>query len=145
MGLGNGTTAVRNPLPNHAALHWCPPGSHLQMDNQAALALVQRFMHNKREFDGTPTRDRFKLIPRIVNVAEWAEKGPLSGACGPPTAPLAAEKAAPTAWALHAAHCTRASQDEEAQCGLMLSWRPLPPACAAPRVFTMPQGTSTAC
>lgn len=49
------------------------------MDNQAALALVQRFMHNKREFDGTPTRDRFKLIPRIVNVAEWAEKGPLSG------------------------------------------------------------------
>ncbi|KAL4421206.1 hypothetical protein ABPG77_010081 [Micractinium sp. CCAP 211/92] len=50
-----------------------------QMDNQAALALVQRFMHNKREFDGTPTRDRFKLIPRIVNVAEWAEKGPLSG------------------------------------------------------------------
>ncbi|KAL4439907.1 hypothetical protein ABPG75_002908 [Micractinium tetrahymenae] len=50
-----------------------------QMSNQAALALVQRFMHNKREFDGTPTRDRFKLIPRIVNVAEWAEKGPLSG------------------------------------------------------------------
>lgn len=53
------------------------------MDNQAALALVQRFMHNKREFDGTPTRDRFKLIPRIVNVAEWAEKGPLSGAYRP--------------------------------------------------------------
>lgn len=52
----------------------------LQMVNQAALALVQRFMHNKREFDGTPTRDRFKLIPRIVNVAEWAEEGPLSGA-----------------------------------------------------------------
>lgn len=50
-----------------------------QMVNQAALALVQRFMHNKREFDGTPTRDRFKLIPRIVNVAEWAEEGPLSG------------------------------------------------------------------
>jgi hypothetical protein len=50
-----------------------------QVPNQAALELVQRFMHNKREFDGTPTRDRLKLIPRIVNVAEWAEKGPLSG------------------------------------------------------------------
>lgn len=50
-----------------------------QVDNKAALALVQRFMHNKREFDGQPTRDRFKLIPRIVNVAEWAEKGPLTG------------------------------------------------------------------
>lgn len=50
-----------------------------QVPNKAALELVQRFMHNKREFDGTPTRDRLKLIPRIVNVGEWAEKGPLSG------------------------------------------------------------------
>lgn len=50
-----------------------------QVEQPAALALVQRFMHNRRELDGTPTRDRFKLIPRIVNVDEWAEKGPLSG------------------------------------------------------------------
>ncbi|PSC69289.1 plant F14N23-31 [Micractinium conductrix] len=50
-----------------------------QVDNKAALAMVQRFVHNKREFDGSPTRDRFKLIPRIINVDEWAEKGPLSG------------------------------------------------------------------
>ncbi|EFN52720.1 hypothetical protein CHLNCDRAFT_138257 [Chlorella variabilis] len=49
------------------------------VEQPAALALVQRFMHNRRELDGTPTRDRFKLIPRIVNVDEWAEKGPLSG------------------------------------------------------------------
>ena len=55
----------------------CLPVS--QVDNKAALAMVQRFVHNKREFDGSPTRDRFKLIPRIINVDEWAEKGPLSG------------------------------------------------------------------
>ena len=54
----------------------------VQVPNAAALALIQRFMHNQREFDGTPTRDRLKLIPRIVNVAEWAEKGPLSGERG---------------------------------------------------------------
>lgn len=58
------------------------PSPSLQVPNAAALALIQRFMHNKREFDGTPTRDRLKLIPRIVNVAEWAEKGPLSGERG---------------------------------------------------------------
>lgn len=50
-----------------------------QVDNKAALSLVQRFMNNKREFDGTPTRDRFKLVPQINNIAEWAEKGPLTG------------------------------------------------------------------
>lgn len=48
------------------------------VENQAALGLMQRFVHNKREHDGQPTRDRLKLIPRIVNPDEWAEKGPLS-------------------------------------------------------------------
>eukprot|EP00887_Chlorella_sp_A99_P000473 scaffold17.g473.t1 len=50
-----------------------------RVENQAALGLLQRFVHNKREHDGQPTRDRMKLIPRVVNVEEWAEKGPLSG------------------------------------------------------------------
>ncbi|KXZ49242.1 hypothetical protein GPECTOR_22g834 [Gonium pectorale] len=49
-------------------------------ENQAALALVRRFVTNGREADGSPTRDRFKLIPRVVNVEEWAQKGPLSPA-----------------------------------------------------------------
>ena len=26
-----------------------------------------------------PTRDRLKLIARVANVEEWAQKGPLSG------------------------------------------------------------------
>ncbi len=51
-----------------------------QVENSEALALAQRFFNNGVEFDGQPTRDRFKLLPRIVNVDEWAEKGPLSGA-----------------------------------------------------------------
>jgi hypothetical protein len=33
----------------------------------------------RHEADKTPTRDRLKLIARIVNVDEWAQKGPLSG------------------------------------------------------------------
>ena len=51
----------------------------MQVDNQAALALAQRFLNNKREFDGSPSRDRFKLIPRIVNADQWAQEGPLTG------------------------------------------------------------------
>lgn len=50
------------------------------VENQAALGLAQRFIHNGVEFDGQPSRDRFKILPRVVNVDEWAEKGPLSGA-----------------------------------------------------------------
>jgi len=47
--------------------------------NKAALGLAQRFMHNGKEADGTPTRDRLKLMPRVVNVDEWAQSAPLSG------------------------------------------------------------------
>ena len=50
------------------------------VENQAALSLAQRFFNNGVEFDGQATRDRLKLLPRIVNVDEWALKGPLSGA-----------------------------------------------------------------
>ncbi|KAG1679104.1 hypothetical protein FOA52_000459 [Chlamydomonas sp. UWO 241] len=47
--------------------------------NQKALALLKRFFSSGgREADGAPTRDRLKMIPRVVNVAEWAEQGPLS-------------------------------------------------------------------
>jgi hypothetical protein len=48
--------------------------------NQAALALVRRFVHDGREADGTPTRDRLKVIPRIVNVEQWAVEAPLYSA-----------------------------------------------------------------
>jgi hypothetical protein len=46
--------------------------------NQKALGLLRRFVENGKEADGTPTRDRLKLIARIVNVDEWRAKGPLS-------------------------------------------------------------------
>ena len=54
---------------------WTPE----QESNKAALGLLQRFVHDGREADKTPTRDRLKLLARIANVDEWAEKGPLSG------------------------------------------------------------------
>lgn len=53
---------------------WTPA----QEGNTAALGLLRRFVHDGREADKTPTRDRLKLLARIVNVDEWAEKGPLS-------------------------------------------------------------------
>lgn len=57
-----------------------PEGWEPEMvENVAALELLQRFFHDGKEFDGQNTRDRLKLIPRIVNVEEWAVKGPLSG------------------------------------------------------------------
>ena len=53
---------------------WTPE----QESNKAALGLLQRLVHDGREADRTPTRDRLKLLARIANVDEWAERGPLS-------------------------------------------------------------------
>mmetsp|Transcript_28201 Transcript_28201/g.83498 ORF Transcript_28201/g.83498 Transcript_28201/m.83498 type:complete len:419 (-) Transcript_28201:573-1829(-) len=52
----------------------------LHHPNQKALALLQRFVADSKEADGSRTRDRFKIIPRIVNVEEWGKKAPLSTA-----------------------------------------------------------------
>lgn len=52
---------------------------------QAALGLAQRFVHGGKEADGSPTRDRLKLMPRVVNVEEWARTAPLSGPVSLPT------------------------------------------------------------
>jgi len=46
--------------------------------NQKALGLLKRFVQNGREADGSPTRDRFKVIPRVVNVDQWATAAPLT-------------------------------------------------------------------
>jgi hypothetical protein len=46
---------------------------------QAALGLLRRMVHDGRESDGSPSRDRLKLIPRVVNVDDWARTAPLSG------------------------------------------------------------------
>jgi hypothetical protein len=35
-----------------------------KFENKAALGLLQRFVSNGRESDGSPTRDRLKLIVR---------------------------------------------------------------------------------
>lgn len=43
------------------------------------MGLLQRFVNGGKEADGCPTRDRLKLIPRVVNVDEWATTAPLSG------------------------------------------------------------------
>lgn len=63
------------------------PGSNAQLSlqnfnfnrPQAAVGLLQRFVNGGKEADGCPTRDRLKLIPRVVNVDEWATTAPLSG------------------------------------------------------------------
>lgn len=41
----------------------------LLAENQAAVGLLQRFVANGREADGTPTRERLKLIARYSSVA----------------------------------------------------------------------------
>ncbi|KAG1650718.1 hypothetical protein FOA52_006087, partial [Chlamydomonas sp. UWO 241] len=43
-----------------------------------ALALFRRFVADSKEADGSKTRDRFKVVPRVVNTDEWAAKAPLS-------------------------------------------------------------------
>jgi hypothetical protein len=43
---------------------------------------VRRRRRRRRRRCRQPTRDRLKLIPRIVNVDEWVEKGPLSSTEG---------------------------------------------------------------
>lgn len=47
-------------------------------ENRAALGLLKRFLQNGREADQTMTRDRLKLIPRVVNVDELNSKALLS-------------------------------------------------------------------
>lgn len=46
--------------------------------NRAGLELFQRFIHDGVESDGCATRDRLKLIPHVVNPAEWGHLAPLS-------------------------------------------------------------------
>lgn len=73
----------RNDGPGHSLIYYfgLPEGwSPEQVGNSAALGLLQRFISDGTEFDGQRTRDRLKLIPRIVNVEEWASKSRLSGA-----------------------------------------------------------------
>lgn len=47
-------------------------------ENPAALYMLQRFFDNGREADGTPTRDRLKLIPKVAHPDEWIMDAPLS-------------------------------------------------------------------
>eukprot|EP00775_Hariotina_reticulata_P011572 gene11572-11716_t len=49
-----------------------------KVENTAALGLLQRFISNGREADGSPTRDRLKMIPRVANLEEWAKVAPLN-------------------------------------------------------------------
>jgi Protein ENHANCED DISEASE RESISTANCE 2, C-terminal len=72
-----------NDGPGHSLVYYfaLPEGWEPSMlENQAALGMAQRFFADGVEFDGQPTRDRLKLLPRIVNVDEWAVKAPLAGA-----------------------------------------------------------------
>jgi hypothetical protein len=48
--------------------------------NRAALGLLQRFVSNGRESDGSPTRERLKMIVRCCNAEEWAAAAPLNSA-----------------------------------------------------------------
>ena len=103
---------------------------------QAALGLLQRFVHNGAEADGTPTRDRLKLIPRVVNVDEWATTGPLSGTV---RSPLASNRSrAFTACRETISACVRRPQNASTRgCWLKASCISVPPAAltALPTAF----------
>jgi hypothetical protein len=56
-------------LTRHAAVVLCcrddfDPDT---FENKAALGLLQRFVTNGREVDGSPTRDRLKMIVRCAH------------------------------------------------------------------------------
>ena len=72
---GEGGATASTPVPGGAASASTAPAF-----SGPALALTRRFVHNGKEADGTPTRDRLKLIARVANPAEWATTGPLNGA-----------------------------------------------------------------
>lgn len=56
-----------------------PPDWHPDsVTNPAALQLLEGFFNDGLCADGTPARERLKLIPRVSNVDEWARVGPLS-------------------------------------------------------------------
>jgi len=46
--------------------------------NQKSLALMRRFVDDGREPDGSPTRDRFKLIARALNISSWTRIAKIS-------------------------------------------------------------------
>lgn len=49
----------------HVCCCWCREDFDPdKFENKAALGLLQRFVSNGREADGSPTRDRLKLIVR---------------------------------------------------------------------------------
>ncbi len=56
-----------------------PPGWHPDaITNPAARQLLEAFFNDGLCGDGTPARERLKLIPRVANVDEWAKVGPLT-------------------------------------------------------------------
>lgn len=63
--------------PGHSLVYYfvLPEGFDCsKVDNQAAMRLFQRFVEGGTEADGTPSRDRLKMIARVVNKEEWAQK-----------------------------------------------------------------------
>lgn len=67
----------------HSLVYYCVLKEGFNPDtfgHKAAVGLLQRIIQNGREHNSEPTRTRLKIIPRVVNVDEFAEKGPLSKA-----------------------------------------------------------------
>lgn len=68
--------------PGYSLVYYCALPENWEPDhvnNKAALEMALRLVNDGVEQDGQNTRDRLKLLPRIVNVDEWGEKAPLSG------------------------------------------------------------------
>lgn len=67
----------------HSLVYYCVLKEGFNPDtfvHKGAVGLLQRLIQNGREHNSEPTRARLKIIPRVVNVEEFAETGPLSKA-----------------------------------------------------------------
>lgn len=72
--------------PGHSLVYYCVLKKGFNPDefqNRGAVELLHGLIHNGREKNSDASRERLKLIPRVVNVEEWAVTAPLSRAVKP--------------------------------------------------------------
>lgn len=67
----------------HSLVYYCVLKKGFNPDefhNHGAVQLLHGLIHNGREHNSDASRERLKIIPKVVNVEEWAAQAPLSRA-----------------------------------------------------------------